>query len=219
MNLNFKFLKQTKNIYIFLYIIILYTILSFISNEIIITEDFIISSYKQKFSTEQIHRILSLRESYGWISYILQVVLFALKAFFVSICISIGLLLADIKVSFKSLLKVVFLSEGVFILYTAIRMGLIYYKSFSSLEKVTYFSPGSLLSMFNYETLNTAFIYPLQVINIPQLVYFFALAFGLTAILKNHYFKNLKIVFSSYGTGLVLWIAIVVFAQLYLLNG
>jgi len=219
MSLNFVSLRQTKNIYIFLYVIILYIILSFISNEFIITEDLIISSYKQKLSIEQIHRILSLRESYGWISYMLQVVLFALKAFFVSICISIGLLLADIKVSFKSLLKVVFLSEGVFILYTAIRMGLIYYKSFSSLEKVTYFSPGSLLSMFNYETLNNAFIYPLQVINIPHLLYFFALAFGLTAILKNNYFKNLKIVFSSYGTGLVLWIAIVVFAQLYLLNG
>ena len=219
MDLNFEFLKQTKNIYIFLYIIILYTILSFISNEFIITKDFIISSYKQKFTSEQIHRILSLRDSYGWFSYVLQARLFALKAFFVALCISIGLLLADIKLSFRSLLKVVFLSEGVFLLYTAIRLVLIHYHNFSSLKEVTYFSPGSLLSVFNYETLNEAFIYPLQVINIPQLVYFFVLAFGLTAILKNNYSKNLKIVISSYGTGLILWIAIVVFAHLYLLNG
>ncbi len=219
MSKEFNAIHKMNNLYIWIYIIIIYTILLIISNEFIITEDIIISEYDEKLTSDQINRILSFRESFGWISYLLQIVLFTLKVFFVSVCLSIGMLFADIKLDFKKIIKVVLISEIIYIIYTCIRLIMLGIKDFNSLKQIQYFFPGSLLSFFNPEQLSKVFVYPLQVINIPQILYFFALAFGLTVILKNRYLTNLKIVISSYGTGLALWIAIVVFAQLYLING
>jgi hypothetical protein len=184
----------------------------------ILSDKLFIETYKTQMTDSQIKEVLSLKSRFQWVSYIISLLIPILRCMFVSLCILIGLTLSDVNISFKQILRIVLISEFVFITYQLVRFILLLNININSIETIQYFWPLSLLTFVDPNTMSVV-NYPLQVINISQIVYLFALAFGLTKLLKYNFFRNLKIVFSSYGTGLILWIAIVVFAQLYLLNG
>lgn len=86
-----------------------------------------------------------------------------------------------------------------------------------TLEDLQYFYPLSALNIVGYKGLESWFIYPLQVLNLFELAYWLLLAYfiGKLAFTEKDKGKPMdlgfKIVASSYGSALLLWVVVVMF--------
>ncbi|MBN1986332.1 MAG: hypothetical protein JW761_08515 [Prolixibacteraceae bacterium] len=85
------------------------------------------------------------------------------------------------------------------------------------------FQPLSIMELLNEKTVDPLFVYPLSLLNVFELAYFLVLAWLLVGIIneanKEHpvkYGKSLQLVTASYGSGLLLWVLVVMFITLNL---
>lgn len=144
-----------------------------------------------------------------------------LKIIVISSILFIGLLYFNIKVKLKKLVFIVISLEYVFLL--SIPFEIIYFKFFNTsatLEEIQYFYPLSALNIVGYQGLDSWFIYPLQVLNLFELAYWLLLAYfiGKLAFTSKDKGKPMdlgfKIVATSYGSALLLWVVVVMFFTL-----
>ena len=213
-----KKISNVHNLQVFSLLLIAYLLLAYISAEYIITNEIYYNSFSNNLPIEDINSIISLQDKYSWIAYPLQLISLALKVYFTGACIYAGLLLGQQKIRFRRILKVVLFSEMVFILYSMARIVVLLSKDFSTLEQIQVFWPLSLFSFFQADSIPQWLFYPLYTINIAEIAYWLVLALGLTYLMKTKFLQSLKTVLTSYGAGLLLWMCILVFAQLYFLE-
>ncbi|WP_338228204.1 hypothetical protein [Algoriphagus taiwanensis] len=127
--------------------------------------------------------------------------------------IYLGLYLAKYEISYKKVFGVVLISEFVFFIPLLIK---IIWFSFHpvSMEAVRLFSPLSLFSLFDPESLQEWLFYPLKVLNIFEVIYWILLAFLLAKYLKSSLDSMLKIVLGYYVSFFFCWVVFVMFISL-----
>jgi hypothetical protein len=125
------------------------------------------------------------------------------------------------KVTFKQLLNAVIKAEFVFLLVGIAKIIWFYFfQTNYTLEDLQYFYPLSALNIVGYKGLESWFIYPLQVLNLFELAYWLLLSYfvGKLAFTEKDKGKPMdlgfKIVTSSYGSALLLWVVVVMFFTL-----
>lgn len=84
------------------------------------------------------------------------------------------------------------------------------------MQDIQQFYPLSYINFLDIENIEPWLIYPLQTINLFEIAYFFVLVYGVHKLLKNNYWKSFEITAASYGTGLVIWLGLVMFLTLNL---
>lgn len=213
-----KIISKVHNLQVFSLLLIIYLLFAYISTVYLITDEIYYNSFSSNLPIEDINKILSFQDKYSWIAYPLQLFTLALKVYFVSVCIYTGLLFGQQKIRFSRILKVVLLSEMIFIFYSMARLVVLLSKNFSTLEQIQNFWPLSLFSLFSNDSIPQWLLYPLYTINIAEISYWLVLALGLTYLLKTNFLQSLKTVLTSYGAGLFLWMVFLVFVQLYFLE-
>ena len=82
-----------------------------------------------------------------------------------------------------------------------------FFRTDFTLDELLTFAPLSLGSIFGFEYFDRWLIYPLQVVNLFEVAYWFILAFLLAKALQITKSKAFTIVASSYGVGLTIWVA------------
>ncbi len=83
-----------------------------------------------------------------------------------------------------------------------------------TLNDLQYFFPLSALQLFDVKSLPKWQIYPLQLFNVFELIYWVLLAYWLKKLLNLSLNKSMEVVASSYGTGLLLWVVFITFLSL-----
>jgi hypothetical protein len=78
------------------------------------------------------------------------------------------------------------------------------------------FYPLSLLNLLEVKDIPQWLLYPLQVINIFEVLYWLILAYGLSLVAKERLPKMLWLVAFSYGIGLFVWVVFITFITINL---
>lgn len=186
--------------------------LTYISNSLLVTDDLILGFWSEQVSYERATEMLYLNHRWSWVTYAIVPVYYVLKMFFVSVCIYTGTVLADIDISFRKVFQVALFAEAIFLVPVAIKLvWFLWFQTDYTLLDVQSFYPLSLLSFFDQDALDSWLIYPMQAINLFEVIYFLLLAYGLYLITKRSFFKMLGLAFYTYGTGLFIWIVSVMF--------
>jgi len=172
------------------------------------------SSLSEKLTKEQIENYLELQDKWIWIGYLILPIIILLRSAFVSLCLNLGYLFYDItnEIKFKQFFRIAVIGE--FVLLTAGCFKLIYFyfiKTDFSLEQLQQFQPLSYTNFLDISKLKPWLVYPLQTINLFEIGYFFVLVYGLHKLLQNKYMKSFEIVAVSYGTGLIIWMGLIMF--------
>jgi len=200
--------------YFFAWITLFYVLFNLIINEFIITNEFYYNSLGEQLSIERIDEILNLKQKWNWITYLFIPVTLLIKYSLIAFCLDVGAVISGYRISFKKLFQVVMIADLVFLLAQLLRTIILWITDINSLTEIQYFLPFSLLSLFDVKELDVWFIYPLQVINVFEIVYWFILALGLKIVFEKKFSKMFRLVLSSYGTGLVIWIMVVMFLSI-----
>jgi len=129
--------------------------------------------------------------------------------------LSTALYLNNCRVAFGKVFTVVAASEYIFLVPAALKICLfrhVFPKG--SLDDWHRFYVLSVLSLAR--NVPADWIYPLQALNVFEVMYWFILAFGLYKIAGMTYDRSLRLVVTAYVPALVIWIVAAVFSSLLL---
>jgi hypothetical protein len=186
-NLNFWF--------IYLFISFLFCLCYLSLQHYIFTKEIYLYNFSDQLSISQVENLIDVQNKYEFLSYVLLLLISLFKYTIISLILLTAFTIADIKVNYHSLIKIVVLCELIFIIPFIIK--LIWFSSANSnytIEDVQFFMPLSLLNIFDYTTLNKILIYPFQLLNIFEIIYWVLLGYGISKLINNNFDKAFKIV-------------------------
>lgn len=217
--------KNLKNKAVFSYFIILALItilINLVFPIVIDSRKILVEVLSLNFNKFQIDNYLKFQEKWQWVSYIIIPIFLFIKSIIISSILYIGTFFyGKAKITFKQLLVEVIKAEFAFLGVGVCKIIWFYFfQTNYTLEDLQYFYPLSALNIVGYQGLEPWFIYPLQVLNLFELAYWLMLAYfiGKLAFTEKDKGKpmdlGLKIVASSYGSALLLWVVVVMFFTL-----
>lgn len=206
-----------KTSYYYFLVVFFSLILTVTMKNLLNLEELTYSSLSEELSKEQIEKYLELQDKWQWTGYLILPLIILLRSALVSLCLNLGYFFYDVtnKIKFKQFFRIAVIGE--FVLLTAGYFKLIYFyfiKTDFTIEQLQQFYPLSYTNFLNISKLEPWLIYPLQTINLFEIAYFFMLVFGVHKLLQNKYIKSFEIVTVSYGTGLIIWLGLIMFLTL-----
>lgn len=190
----------------------IYIVITFFSENWIFTEEFYYQNLSSQLPGNVVEDLLESRQQLWWTAYLVQVVILLFKVLFAVLCIFIGVVLSDFKSSFHELFRSVLLAEVVFITAQLIYLSNLYnHRSEISFETIIDHYPLSILMFLGAENVATWLHYPLQTMNFFELVYILLVSWLLSREWKTGTIETINTVLPSYGTGLLIWMVLVVF--------
>lgn len=203
-------------------IIIMFGIISAFSIQYLFIEDHLYyQTFGEQITFDQIDKMLQISKNYYWLGYVFVPFIILIRVFFTTIFLYIGIFFTNLKINFSKIFKIALLADFVFILSGLAKLViLIFFKEVSTLEDLQ-FTPLSIMELLDYDAVDPLFIYPLSLLNIFELLYFLVLAWLLIGIINEaneerpvNFGKSLQLVTASYGSGLLLWLLVVMFITL-----
>ena len=205
-----------KKIYLFIALIILHLILTYIDKAYISTDSKIFDFLAKDYPSSLVQNYMDSQKKWWWVSYVTTPVLIVIKVLLVAFCLNFLKIISEKleDVQFRDILTVVLIAEFVFIIAG-------FYKFFNfylidtdyTLETLQTYYP---LSLINYkEAISTEkwLAYPLQLLNVFEIMYWGVLAWGIWQLAdkKISYQRSLGYVALTYGIGLLFWVGVVCF--------
>ena len=205
-----------NNFYIFLIVLFAHIFILYFTSYFLEINSKIIDFLAKDYPSSVVQNYIESQKKWWWVSYVTTPVLIGIKVLLVAFCLNfvkiISEKLEDVK--FRDILTVVLIAEFVFIIAG-------FYKFFNfylidtdyTLETLQTYYP---LSLINYkEAISTEkwLAYPLQLLNVFELMYWGVLAWGIWQLAdkKISYQRSLGYVALTYGIGLLFWVGVVCF--------
>ncbi len=208
---------EKNNYLIFILLVCLNVILAFLSQNILSSEGLIYEFYSEVLTPENLETLIENQKKWWWLPYAIMPIIVAIRSSLVALCLSIGLFFYDPekKLKFKELFNVTLTGE--FVLVSVGFFKVFYFSFFKTsytLQDIQQFFPLSYTNFLDLDNIEPWLIYPLQTLNLFEIGYFFILVMGLHEVLRNKFWKSFEMVAVSYGTGLTIWIGLVMFLTL-----
>jgi hypothetical protein len=189
----------------------------FLSQMALVNEVVFFNTYSEQLTYDRAMEIFARMRSLTWVSYIITPVLLILKFSAISVLIYIGVFFSDLhrEITLGKIFKVVVVSEIVFVVASIIKLlWFIFFAGNYTLDDMSFFYPLSLLNFFSRSEVASYWVYPLQTVNIFQLVYILLLAMGLSRISSIKKEKADRVVIATYVPAIAVWAALVMFLTL-----
>lgn len=174
------------------------------------------NSLAEELTSTQIENYFELQNKWQWVGYIFVIAFMFIKTSFIASILYIGcFLLSRNEIKFNELWLIVIKAEYVFLILLILKTIWFYLFQINyTIDDIQYFYPLSALNIVGYRGLEPWLIYPFQVLNLFELAYWLILAYFIGKITQTNMDRGLKIVASSYGSALLLWVAVIMFFTL-----
>jgi len=209
-------LYKIQILYYSLLLIVLYIIISIIYNSSFVTEAYFSQLYDGVLSKTQIIESFSFVKKWEWGIVLLNVVFVFIKIIFVATCLYLGLFFFfnqnyPFKISFNIAIK----AEIIFVLFAIVRLIWIgFIHTPESIEEMQ-IMPLSLMHFFDPTKIESWLVYPLNTINVFEVIYIWLLSAMMAVAINTNFRKAFDLVFVSYGAGLLL---LIVAQMFFILN-
>ncbi|WP_292945044.1 MULTISPECIES: hypothetical protein [unclassified Mucilaginibacter] len=187
-------------------------VLTFLFQKVLLTKNVYYNSLQDQLDNSRIDQLFDSQAKYAWFGYVVIPIWLLIKITIITLCLQAGIILQNIKLSFKKTFTIAITAEFVFLLSIFIKFFWFFFvKTNYTIADVQQFYPISALNLFDVKTISPLLVYPLQTLNIFEVLYWFILAAGISQALKTDMDKGVRIVFVSYIPALVVWLCCVVF--------
>ncbi|SEC53164.1 hypothetical protein SAMN04489761_3246 [Tenacibaculum sp. MAR_2009_124] len=191
--------------------------ITFLFKEVIRVDELVYNFYAEQLTQDKVEQLLNGQKKWEWFGYAIIPLVILLRSSLVAICLSIGMFFYNMehKLKFRQFFRVALLGEFVLVLVGFVKLFyFLFIKTDYTLQDIQQYYPLSYINFLDISNLEPWLIYPLQSINLFEIAYFFVLVYGLHKLLRNNYWKSFEITAASYGTGLIIWIGLVMFLTL-----
>jgi len=186
-------------------------------NYLLVSEELYFNALSAQLSYDQIKELLTEGERWSWLTYAILPLFNLCKFTLVATCLSLGYYLISDRWLFRPFFRVAIQAEFVLLVPGLVKiLWFLFVQTDYTLVDLQIFYPLSLLSLVGANSVAPYLVYPLQVLNLFELVYWLVLAYGLAQQLSWTLERGMSLVASAYGTGLLLWIVLVMFISVSL---
>lgn len=204
-----------KNYQIFILLGILNFFIGELSKYLLDINSLVYDSLSQQFAHELIDDAFNEIRKWQLIGYLLIPFLLFVKTHLIAGILGIGAFLFDKEISHKKLWRIALKAEFIFLFPAVVKLFWFYFHQTEfTLEELQTFYPLSLLNFFREGKLPLWYLYPLQTINVFEVIYVIALALLIDKAIKNEREIGMKIVSSSYIPALLIWVVSIMFIVL-----
>lgn len=205
---------------VFLFILTIYSVALTIEFRYVFTDNLYFNSFESKRTIQGIENLIMAEREDEWLNYPIAGLVILLPSLLIAFCLNLGIILRDFKVSFIKLFGVVLKAQIIFALNYLISIilrisGIIDFSYYTANNNFEY---QSALVFFDTKVLPDWLLYPIQCINITEIIHILFLTLGITWLLNLKSSKALFFVLLWYGVGLLLWIVFSVFLQTNIYN-
>lgn len=204
-----------KNLWLFFIYVLSLFLLAEITKYVLNLNGLIYSTLAENLTTEQIEKLFMQTRKWQLLGYVLLPLLLFLKTQIIAGVLGIGAYLFNKKITHKALWGIVLKAEFIFLLVGVLKIVWFYFfQTNYTLEDVQFYYPLSMLSVVGNNNLEPWYLYPLQTLNVFEVVYWIVLALLIDKALKENSNSGIKIVASSYGPALLIWVVSIMFFTL-----
>lgn len=192
-------------------------VLSFTTNFTLLDDHLYFNFYSNStLSYETINKIIEEQKKWQWVGYILLPAFYFAKFLLVTCILLMGIFILGLRCKFRQVLKIVILSEFIFLLPLIIIFvwfGFIH-RDYDLIELMT-FAPLSLDNLI--DSSGTPWLTPtLKSLNLFELAYWLLLSYGLMNVIKRSFNQSLGLVIASYGSAFIVWQVFLIFLSINL---
>lgn len=191
-----------------------YLVITWIANNIIITETFYFVSFEKFMSIKRIEELIDFNKKSESLTYIVLPIVNTVRYIFAAVLIFIGIKLYELEINFRNCIKIVLLAEMIPLLSSITKTLYFYIYPPSNFEVLQNFNPLGVSSFLNNDAIPKYLLYPIQQLNLFEVGYWLLLAYAIKSLGNVDFKKALKITSLSYGVGLLIWCIFIVFLQL-----
>lgn len=210
----FESILEINGYMLLLGIIASYSLITYLTYELIITDDRMYDFFASQFPEAHLERIMETQKKSSWFIYPFRPIVILVKWLFISAFLSAGALLSNVKIDFARIYKTVMWGEFIFIAASTINLVVLFHSNIQSLEQINSLaisnrmSVGTIIKLFEGpEWLST----PFYALNIEAVLFtiFLVVSFGL--LVGETIKENLKWIIGSYCSYLFLWIILLTY--------
>jgi hypothetical protein len=206
---------ENKNVILFLTIVIFTLLMAFLCNQFLVSDNLYYNSFAEQLTADKIDALIDQTHRWAWLGYVFIPIIYLLKFSVIALVLLSGFFFANKKVRFSLLFKAVMLAEIPFLLVPLIKLfWFLFIQTHYTFQDLQYFFPLSALQLFEIEKLSLWEIYPLQLLNLFELVYWISMAYWLKRLLHITISSGMEMVMASYGTSLLIWVVFITFLSL-----
>lgn len=193
----------------------LYSLSLVIEFQFIFTDEYYRSSFSKIYPHEYIEGIIIRERESEWINFLFVPGVILIPSILIAFVINLIAILKDINLKFGEILDISIKSSIVFALNYFISTIL---KAFGLLNKEIWnidnnYDYQSLAILFKDSGYPDYILYPLQLVNVSEIVFILFLSYGFSCISKMKYAKSLSFIFIIYFLILVFWVVFSLFLQ------
>ena len=198
-------------------IIMCYTSLTYLDKTFISTTSKIFDFLSKDYPSSVVQNYMENQKKWWWVSYAVTPLLIGIKVSLVAFCLNFIKLL-DLqgleKVKFSDFVFLVLIAESVFVIAGFYKFVNFYWIDTDfKLEDLQTYYPISLINLREHISTEKWLAYPLQLVNLFELFYWWILAYGIYELSdqKVKPVRSFGLVAMTYGVGLLFWTGIVCF--------
>ncbi len=205
-------LRRINKNFLFVYLCLAGILIAYISSTILITEELYINQFGEQLTYEQIRSLIDMQYKYQWYAYPVIPLIYLIKLFVITLVLMAGAIFYNVKIGFKKLFQIVLIAEFLFLIPSFIKLlWFLFVETDYELIDMQSFFPLSVINLLDVQSLPKWLLYPLQQLNVFELLYWIILAYGLSLVTGERMWRMTGLVASSYGLGLVVWIVFITF--------
>ncbi|MDR1552829.1 MAG: hypothetical protein LBS69_05135 [Prevotellaceae bacterium] len=201
---------------VFAVIISVYFIALTIEFKFVFTDDFYINSLSNNYDDHsKLIEFIRSDRAMEWVNYFISFAIVLIPALLIAFVLNVGTIFREYKIKFMRLFDIVLKSQIVFasnyLISIALKSTGIISKEWNLIDNNYFYQ--SLACFFQDGNYPFGLMYPLQIINITEIVHLLFLAFGFSCVSKFGYLKSVRFVAVFYGIAMIIWIIFTVFLQ------
>lgn len=195
----------------------LYLLIVFGVNQFIITDVILEDKLQELYPAYMIDDVMALKNRFWWVAYALEPVMLLLKLLLLFLPVSVAALLSDIDVKATDILFAGLAAESIFIVQR-IWYSIITWNNLDLLydNRLVDLYPLSLIGIFGSANMVDWLIYPIQLLNVFEILYVVAVTTILMKRWEISWPDTFNIVLPAYLAGLTIWVGFVIFITIQL---
>lgn len=193
-----------------------YAVVVYVQQHFVMTHELYYNTLGEQLTVERIDAVLKLRSRYEWMAFAMIPLTVFLQALLISICLSTGTILMDYKVPFRRVFGMVMKALTIFALGKVLYVMVLLLIDVQTMDDLIRADVFSLLGWIDKDGLPDWLLYPLGVLSVFEIIFWVLLAVGMGNLLWRPARQMPGFIAVTYGLGLLVWLALVVFLQLNL---
>lgn len=192
-------------------------LLTFAGQYLLISDELYFNALVEQMTFEQIKATVDQSHQWSWLAYVILPLFNLLKFTLIAACLSLGYYFAVDSWVFKPFFRIAVQAELLLLFPALVKLlWFLFVHTDYTLNDLQAFYPLSVLSLIDYQSVATYLFYPLQLLNLFELAYWLVLAYGVSKVIEIPMLRAFGLVSASYGTGLLVWVAFVMFLSVSL---